>query len=169
MRPARPHRRTSAGLERICSQPRAGGQIFGPIIRALGVGSIPGSTASAGLERVLARPGQPCQLGAHHHLQAHHADRLLAAKGADLDGGPDLEAPYADLAARVADGTLRVEVEAAYPIEEIKAALAHAEREGRGGKSLVMPDRPVDVAARPCEMALGGAAGPPDAPTRDFC
>ena len=113
--------------------------------------------------------GQPCQLGAHHHLQAHHADRLLAAKGADLDGGPDLEAPYADLAARVADGTLRVEVEAAYPIEEIKAALAHAEREGRGGKSLVMPDRPVDVAARPCEMALGGAAGPPDAPTRDFC
>jgi NADPH:quinone reductase-like Zn-dependent oxidoreductase len=55
----------------------------------------------------------------------------------------DLEALYADLAARVADGTLRVEVEACYPIEEIKAALAHAGREGRDGKILVTANGPL--------------------------
>jgi NADPH:quinone reductase-like Zn-dependent oxidoreductase len=56
---------------------------------------------------------------------------------------PDLEALYADLAARIADGTLRVEVEAAYPIEEIKAALTHAGRQGRAGKILVLPNGPI--------------------------
>jgi NADPH:quinone reductase-like Zn-dependent oxidoreductase len=54
-----------------------------------------------------------------------------------------LEALYADLAARVADGRLRVEVEASYPIEEIQAALAHAGREGRGGKILVTANGPL--------------------------
>jgi hypothetical protein len=38
---------------------------------------------------------------------------------------------------------LRVEVEATYPIEEIKAALAHAGRAGRSGKILVLPNGPV--------------------------
>jgi NADPH:quinone reductase-like Zn-dependent oxidoreductase len=52
----------------------------------------------------------------------------------------DLQALYADLAGRIASGALRVEVEATYPIAEIKAALAHAEREGRGGKILVTPN-----------------------------
>jgi NADPH:quinone reductase-like Zn-dependent oxidoreductase len=56
---------------------------------------------------------------------------------------PHLEALCADLAARVADGTLRVEVEATYSIEEIKAALAHAKREGRSRKILVPPNGPV--------------------------
>ena len=35
------------------------------------------------------------------------------------------------------------QVEATYPIEEIKAALAHAGREGRRGKILVTPNGPV--------------------------
>jgi NADPH:quinone reductase-like Zn-dependent oxidoreductase len=52
----------------------------------------------------------------------------------------DLRALYADLAGRVASGALRVEVEATYPIEEIKAAVAHAGREGRRGKILVTPN-----------------------------
>jgi NADPH:quinone reductase-like Zn-dependent oxidoreductase len=56
---------------------------------------------------------------------------------------PDLEKLYAGLAARIADGTLRVEIEATYPIEEIKAALAHAAREGRSGKVLVLPNGPI--------------------------
>ena len=55
---------------------------------------------------------------------------------------PDVEALYADLAARIADSTLQVEVEATYPIEEIKAALAHA-APGRAGKVLVLPNGPV--------------------------
>ncbi len=50
---------------------------------------------------------------------------------------------YADLVRRVLDGQLWVEVEATYPIEEIKAALAHAARGGRGGKILVTPNGPV--------------------------
>jgi len=49
---------------------------------------------------------------------------------------------YADLAARLASGALRVPVEASYPIEEIGAALAHAAREARGGKILVTPNGP---------------------------
>jgi NADPH:quinone reductase-like Zn-dependent oxidoreductase len=52
----------------------------------------------------------------------------------------ELAALYGDLAARVVDGALRVEVEATYPIEEIQAALEHAGREGRGGKILVTPN-----------------------------
>ena len=89
-------------------------------------------------------PDEPCQLGAHHTI----------FKGITLTGfwlqktltsmpRPELEALYADLAGRVASGALRVEVEATYPIEEIKAALAHAAREGRGGKVLVTPNGPV--------------------------
>lgn len=50
------------------------------------------------------------------------------------------EALYADLAAAIADGTLDVPVEAIYAIEDIKDALAHAERAGRGGKILVAPN-----------------------------
>ena len=56
----------------------------------------------------------------------------------------DLEKLYADLAERVRSGALSVEIEQTYPIEEIKAALAHAGREGRGGKILVLPNGPVD-------------------------
>lgn len=44
---------------------------------------------------------------------------------------------YANLAALVADGTLEVEVEAAYPLVKIKEAVAHAAREGRSGKILI--------------------------------
>ncbi|MGB3936854.1 MAG: zinc-dependent alcohol dehydrogenase family protein [Burkholderiales bacterium] len=44
---------------------------------------------------------------------------------------------YRDLAAKVADGTLTVAVEAVYPIGRIKEAVAHAARGGRSGKILV--------------------------------
>lgn len=54
----------------------------------------------------------------------------------------DVAALYADLGARLADGTLHVEVEATYPIEEIRTALEHAGREGRDGKILVTPNGP---------------------------
>lgn len=46
---------------------------------------------------------------------------------------------YADLAQRAADGSLHVNIEAVYPIDDIKTALEHAEREGRDGKILVTP------------------------------
>ena len=50
---------------------------------------------------------------------------------------------YGELAGLFADGTLDVPIEAVYAIEDIKDALAHAGREGRGGKVLVTPNGPV--------------------------
>lgn len=46
-------------------------------------------------------------------------------------------AVYRELAAKVVDGTLAVEVEAVYPIRKIKQAVAHAARGGRSGKILI--------------------------------
>ena len=62
-----------------------------------------------------------------------------------LGGTPraQIAALYDELAGRVADGSLKVEVEATYPIEDIGQALAHAGREARGGKVLVTPNGPV--------------------------
>ncbi len=53
------------------------------------------------------------------------------------------ESLYAGLAQRIADGQLRIDIEATYPIEDIKAAVAHARREGRKGKILVTPNGPL--------------------------
>jgi mitochondrial enoyl-[acyl-carrier protein] reductase / trans-2-enoyl-CoA reductase len=88
--------------------------------------------------------GQPCQLGAHHTIfKGITLTGFWLQKALTSMARPELQALYADLAARIADGTLRVEVEATYPIEEIKAALAHAGRAGRSGKILVLPNGPV--------------------------
>jgi NADPH:quinone reductase-like Zn-dependent oxidoreductase len=89
--------------------------------------------------------GQPCQLGAQHTIfKGITLTGFWLQKALTAMARPDLEALYADLAARIADGTLHVEVEATYPIEEIKAALTHAEREGRSGKILVLPNGPLE-------------------------
>jgi NADPH:quinone reductase-like Zn-dependent oxidoreductase len=50
-----------------------------------------------------------------------------------------VRALYADLADQVLKGTLSAPVEKVYPIEEIKAALTHAQRGERSGKILVAP------------------------------
>jgi mitochondrial enoyl-[acyl-carrier protein] reductase / trans-2-enoyl-CoA reductase len=89
--------------------------------------------------------GQPCMLGAHHTifkgitltgfwLQKELTQRMTRS---------EIEGLYGDLAERIRTGALAVEVEATYPIQEIKAALAHAGRGGRGGKILVTPNGPV--------------------------
>jgi mitochondrial enoyl-[acyl-carrier protein] reductase / trans-2-enoyl-CoA reductase len=88
--------------------------------------------------------GQPCQLGGHHTIfKSITLTGFWLQKTLTAMARPDLEKLYADLAARIADGTLRVEIEATYPIEEIKTALAHAGREGRSGKVLVLPNGPI--------------------------
>jgi NADPH:quinone reductase-like Zn-dependent oxidoreductase len=51
-----------------------------------------------------------------------------------------VRAIYADLGAQVARGTLSAPVEKVYPIEDIKAALTHAQRGERAGKILVAPN-----------------------------
>jgi len=55
----------------------------------------------------------------------------------------DVRAIYADLGRQVLDGTLTAPVEKVYPIEEIAAALTHAQRGERTGKILVAPNGPV--------------------------
>jgi mitochondrial enoyl-[acyl-carrier protein] reductase / trans-2-enoyl-CoA reductase len=51
-----------------------------------------------------------------------------------------VRAIYADLAQQVLDGSLTAPVEKVYAIEEITAALAHAQRGARSGKILVAPN-----------------------------
>jgi trans-2-enoyl-CoA reductase len=92
--------------------------------------------------------GQPCQLGAHHTIfKGITLTGFWLQKALTSMARPEVETLYADLASRIADGALRVEVEATYPIEEIKAALAHAGRAGRSGKILVLPNGPVGQGA----------------------
>ncbi|MGH7100568.1 MAG: zinc-binding dehydrogenase, partial [Stellaceae bacterium] len=60
--------------------------------------------------------------------------------GLDRRTKAQVRALYADLAQKVRDGILRAPVEATYPIEEITQALIHAQRRGRHGKVLVLPN-----------------------------
>jgi len=53
-----------------------------------------------------------------------------------------IRAIYADLGEQVRSGRLSAPVEKVYPIEEIKAAVAHAQRGERAGKILVAPNGP---------------------------
>jgi mitochondrial enoyl-[acyl-carrier protein] reductase / trans-2-enoyl-CoA reductase len=55
----------------------------------------------------------------------------------------EVRAIYADLAGKLRDGVLKAPIEATYPIDEIKEALAHAQRGGRHGKVLVLPNGPL--------------------------
>jgi trans-2-enoyl-CoA reductase len=54
-----------------------------------------------------------------------------------------IRALYADLGEQILQGELSAPVERVYPIEEIKAALTHAQRGERNGKILVAPNGPV--------------------------
>jgi NADPH:quinone reductase-like Zn-dependent oxidoreductase len=89
--------------------------------------------------------GRPCMLGAHHTIfKGITLTGFWLQKALTTMARPELEKLYANLAERVRNGALAVEIEATYPIEEIKAALAHAGREGRRGKILVLPNGPLD-------------------------
>ncbi len=54
-----------------------------------------------------------------------------------------VRAVYADLAAKIRDGVLKAPIDSLYPIENIKAALTHAQQGGRHGKVLVLPNGPL--------------------------
>jgi NADPH:quinone reductase-like Zn-dependent oxidoreductase len=64
--------------------------------------------------------------------------RALATRSLD-----QVRALYADLGERILRGELSAPVERVYPIEEIKAALTHAQRGERNGKILVAPNGPI--------------------------
>lgn len=54
-----------------------------------------------------------------------------------------LAALYGDLMERIVDGSLHVDVEATYDLDDIKTALQHAGREARSGKVLITPNGPL--------------------------
>ena len=68
-------------------------------------------------------------------LTGFNLGRGLAKRSPD-----QVRAIYADLAIKLRDGVLKAPIDATYPIEDIKQALAHAERSGRNGKVLVLPN-----------------------------
>jgi trans-2-enoyl-CoA reductase len=88
--------------------------------------------------------GRPCMLrGDQTVFKGITLTGFWLAKALGEMARQELETLYGDLAGRVRAGTLRVEIEATYPIEEIQAALVHAGRESRGGKILVTPNGPI--------------------------
>jgi trans-2-enoyl-CoA reductase len=88
--------------------------------------------------------GKPCMLGAHHTIfKGITLTGFWLQKALTSMPRPELEKLYGELAGRVRSGELAVDIEATYPIEQIKAALAHAGRGGRAGKILVTPNGPV--------------------------
>jgi NADPH:quinone reductase-like Zn-dependent oxidoreductase len=54
-----------------------------------------------------------------------------------------VRALYADLAGKLRDGTLKAPIDSYYPIEDVKAAIRHAQQGGRNGKVLVLPNGPL--------------------------
>ncbi|MFQ5937125.1 MAG: zinc-dependent alcohol dehydrogenase family protein [Acidiferrobacterales bacterium] len=85
--------------------------------------------------------GQPCMITPHQTIV--HGITLTGfwlVKSLREMPRPEIEKMYGRLCERIADGTLRVPLEATYGIEDIKQALARAECEGRDGKILLTPN-----------------------------
>jgi len=68
---------------------------------------------------------------------------FILGRGLATRSLPQIRAIYAELGEQIAKGILSAPVEKVYAIDEIKAALAHAQRGERGGKILITPNGPV--------------------------
>jgi len=119
----------------------------------LGLDAVSGR-ATARLSSCLAEGGVVCNYGSMSGEDPVMSRGALTSGGQKLVGFvlgrglatrslEQIRALYADLARQVLDGTLSAPVENVYPIEEIKAALTHAQQCERGGKILVAPNGPV--------------------------
>lgn len=90
--------------------------------------------------------GEPCQIRADQTIfKSITLTGFWLQKVLTSTAYPNLEKLYQDLAAKVLSGQLKVDVEATYPIEQIKEATEHAGRGGRDGKILVLPNGPVSI------------------------
>lgn len=65
---------------------------------------------------------------------------FILGRGLSTRSLAEIRAMYADLGRQLLDGYLSAPVERVYPIDDIKAALAHAQRGERTGKILVAPN-----------------------------
>ena len=124
------------------------GQTGGAPVR-LGLDAVSGR-ATARLSTCLGEGGVVCTYGSMSGEDPVMLRSTLANGGQKLVGFTlgrglatrslaQVRAMYADLGRQVLDGTLTAPVEKIYPIEDIKAALAHAQRGARTGKILVQP------------------------------
>ena len=85
--------------------------------------------------------GEPCMLGSEQTVfRGISLTGFWLAKTLGSLDSASIQGLYSELAGRVMDGTVHVPVEATYPLTEIKQALAHAMRQGRDGKILVLPN-----------------------------
>jgi NADPH:quinone reductase-like Zn-dependent oxidoreductase len=88
--------------------------------------------------------GDPCQLRADQTIfKGITLAGFWLAKQMRTMKPAALAALYGDLMTRIAEGSLHVDVEAVYGLENIKAALDHASREARSGKVLIAPNGPL--------------------------
>ena len=117
---------------------------------SLGLDAVSGR-ATARLSTCLAEGGVVCNYGSMTGEDPVMSRASLIGNGQSLVGFilgralatrtlAQVRAIYADLGEQVAKGTLSAPVEKVYPIEEIKAALTHAQRGERSGKILVAPN-----------------------------
>jgi len=82
--------------------------------------------------------GEPCRIDGRETVFRNVALRGFWLRRWFMVTPPgEIAALYRTLTARIADGTLKVEVEAVYPAEKIRQAVAHAARGGRSGKILM--------------------------------
>ncbi|MFK7962999.1 MAG: zinc-dependent alcohol dehydrogenase family protein [Burkholderiaceae bacterium] len=84
--------------------------------------------------------GQNCQISADQAIfkSISLVGFWLAKQLRQMDPAA-VQSLYDELSAQVADGTLKVPVEKAYPLTDIAKALDHALQEGRSGKILLAP------------------------------
>jgi NADPH:quinone reductase-like Zn-dependent oxidoreductase len=119
----------------------------------LGLDAVSGR-ATARLSSCLGDGGVVCNYGSMSGEDPVMARGTLVALGQKLVGFilgrglatrslAQIRAIYADLGEQVRKGTLSAPVEKVYPIEEIKAAVAHAQQGERTGKILVAPNGPI--------------------------
>jgi NADPH:quinone reductase-like Zn-dependent oxidoreductase len=115
----------------------------------LGLDAVSGR-ATARLSLCVGEGGVVCNYGSMSGEDPVMARSALSGNGQTLVGFilgralarrslPQIRAIYADLGEQILNGTLSAPIEKVYPIEEIKAALTHAQRGERSGKILVMP------------------------------
>jgi NADPH:quinone reductase-like Zn-dependent oxidoreductase len=110
-----------------------GGSAIGRLTDCVGEG---GTVVNYGL-----LSGKPCEINAFNFvfrgitLTGFWLAKLM--RGMRFD---QIQAMYEQLAQRLMDGTIHVDIEAAYTLENIRDALAHAKREGRSGKVQLRPN-----------------------------
>lgn len=119
----------------------------------LGLDAVSGA-ATARLAACIADGGVVCNYGAMSGEDPQVGRSELIYRGLSLTGFmlgrfmakrslAQIRGIYADLARQLMDGYLSAPVEKIYAIDDIKAALAHAQQGERAGKILVAPNGPV--------------------------